>query len=457
MEARMKFDDVAWERSDAIFDEWKKKLYEMDTLRAIGDFIKQHRGGSPVELFAPQRGAYNVTFRMQFRDGGSAILRIPCPGVHMFPEEKVRNEVAIMKYISDNTTIPIPFVLHHGTADECPGRLGPFIIMEYVDEAKTLAGALNIPGLSIQERPVLDPRIDEEKLVYVYEQLADIMLLTFDKIGTPLETEEEVYTVTERPLSFDMNELVQLGNCPSSELIATTFDSSTAFYSAIADMKVMHLEMQRNDAIESPEDCRRKYIGRHLFKKLASEKRLRNPEMENGPFRLWCDDFRPGNILVSNDCRILAVIDWEFTYAAPAEFSYNPPWWLLLEAPEYWFRGFQDWCEVYQGRLETFLRVLSEREQLALGRGTLKAENVLSRRMRENWESGQFWIDYAARRSWAFDSIFWTYIDKKFHGGTGDGEQYEARLGLLSEEVRGNIDAFVLRKVEESKTRALRE
>jgi hypothetical protein len=108
MESRMKFDDVAWERSDAFFDAWKTKLYEGGTMRAIGNLIKKHRGGVPKELFAPQRGAYNVTIRMQFGDGGSAIICIPCPGVHIFPEEKVRKEVAVMKYISENTTIPIP-------------------------------------------------------------------------------------------------------------------------------------------------------------------------------------------------------------------------------------------------------------------------------------------------------------------------------------------------------------
>lgn len=456
----MKFDDTAWERSDAVFDEWRNKLYEEKTMRAIGDFIKKHRGGVPKELFAPQRGAYNVTIRMLFGDGGSAIIRIPCPGIHIFPEEKVRKEVSIMKYISENTTIPVPFVLHHGMADECPGRLGPFIIMEWIDNAETLSSALNLPGLLAQDRHLLNPAIAEDRLEFVYEQVADILLqlskLTFDKIGAPIESEPDVWAVTERPLTFDMNELVQLGNCPQSELLSSTFYTSTTYYSAVADIKIIHLDMQRNDAIESPEDYRRKYIGRHLFKKLASEKQLHQPELENGPFHVWCDDFRPGNILVDKDCRILAVIDWEFTYAAPTEFTYNPPWWLLPETPEYWFRGIKDWSKVYEPRLETFLRVLARREQASIDRGILKEENVLSRRMRENWESGQFWIDYAARRSWAFDVIFWTHIDRKFFGGNGKGEEYEARLSLLSEDERENIGVFVVKKVKELRTRILR-
>jgi aminoglycoside phosphotransferase (APT) family kinase protein len=461
MDQRMKFDDVAWERSDAIFDAWKIKLYEEDTMRGLGNLIKKHRGGVPKELFAPQRGAFNVTVRMEFGDGGSAIIRIPCPGVHVFPEEKTRNEVAFMRYIADNTTIPIPFVLHHGTTEECPGRLGPFIIMEYVKDAQTLSDALNLPGMSPQDRPMLDPGIDEEKLVFVYEQIADILLqlsaLTFDKIGTPLEVEPETWEVRHRPLTWDMNELVQLANCPPSELIASPFDTSSSYYSAIAGMKLMHLDKQHNDAIDSVKDCRRKYIGRHLFKKLASEQRLHDPESENGPFRLWCDDFRPGNILVDTDCRVLSVIDWEFTYIAPASFAQNPPWWLLLEMPEYWFRGLEDWCKVYEPRLETFLTVLHKREQTVLSRGTLKPYNTLSDKMRRNWENGQFWIDYAVRRSWAFDSVFWAFIDQKFFDGNGKGDEYEDRLRLLDEGIQEDIDPFTLKKMEDSRTRRLEE
>ncbi|KAL5413873.1 hypothetical protein PMIN03_003553 [Paraphaeosphaeria minitans] len=306
--ALMKFDDAAWERSDAIFDAWKTKLYEENTIRSIGNLIKNHRGGVPKELFAPQRGAFNVIVRMEFGDGGSAMMRIPCPGVHIFPEEKTRNEVAAMRYIADNTTIPIPFVLHHGTAEECPSRLGPFIIMEYVKDAQTLSDALNLPGLSPQDPPMLDPGIDEKKLTFIYEQVADILLqlsaLKFNRIGAPLEVEPDTWSVAHRPLTWDMNEMVQLANCPPSELIATPFDTATSYYSALAEMEIMHLDKQHNDAIESADDCRRKYIGRHSFKKLASEQRLHDPEFDQGPFCLWCDDFRPGNILVDKDCRI---------------------------------------------------------------------------------------------------------------------------------------------------------
>lgn len=105
MRIRMCFDDVAWERSEAIQDAWIHELFKEEILMAIGTFIRKHRRGVPVELCNPKAGAFNVSFRMKFEDGGSPIIRFPKPGATMFPEEKVRNEVAIIRYIHQHTTI----------------------------------------------------------------------------------------------------------------------------------------------------------------------------------------------------------------------------------------------------------------------------------------------------------------------------------------------------------------
>jgi hypothetical protein len=139
----MCFDDVAWERSEAIQDAWVHELFKEETLMAIGEFILKHRRGVPVELCDPKAGAFNVSFRMKFEDGGSAIIRFPKPGATMFPEEKVRNEVDIIRYIRQHTTIPVPFVLHWGIKEENPLGLGPFIIMEYIDHVMDLSDVLN--------------------------------------------------------------------------------------------------------------------------------------------------------------------------------------------------------------------------------------------------------------------------------------------------------------------------
>lgn len=453
----MSYDDVAWARSDKIFDAWKQKLLTTESYLAIGRLIAKHRGGTPVELCAPVRGAFNVCLQMKFEDGGSAIIRFPCPGVVMFPEEKVRNEVAVMRFIERNTTIPVPHVFYHGTADESPCGLGPFIIMEYIEHAHTFVAALNTPGLSADDRPVLNPQISSERLELVYSQMADILLElskhSFPRIGSLTKADNGSWPVLRRPVTLNMNELVQLANYPRSELPSTRFPTSADYLKALADMHIMHLSSQRNDAINSAVDCRRKYIARHLFRKLASPSQPRGGDYHQS-FKLFCDDMRPSNVLVDADYKIVAVIDWEYTYAAPVEFAFSPPWWLLLESPEYWPGGLSDWAATYEPRLRTFLRVLEMREEVALQNGTLGHHQRLSGPMRASWETGAFWVSYAARKSWAFDAVFWKWIDVKYFGESGS---FEERIELLGQEEREGIEGFVMRKLAEREKRTLHE
>lgn len=63
---------------------------------------------------------------VDFSTDSLTFIRFPKPGKVMFPEEKVRNEVAMMWYIQANTSIPVPFVLHWGPKEESPCGTGLF-------------------------------------------------------------------------------------------------------------------------------------------------------------------------------------------------------------------------------------------------------------------------------------------------------------------------------------------
>jgi len=139
-------------------------------------FVAKYHLGTPIEVRTPLTGAYNLAVVVDFRGGGSALIRFPKPGKVMFPEEKVRNEVAIMWYIQEHTSIPVPFIFHWGTKEQSPCGLGPFIIMEYVDHACDISDALNTPGRPLEERPILDPSVEEERLRKLYGQIADVLL-----------------------------------------------------------------------------------------------------------------------------------------------------------------------------------------------------------------------------------------------------------------------------------------
>ncbi|KAG9250826.1 phosphotransferase family protein [Emericellopsis atlantica] len=446
------YDDEAWDRGEAIFNE--------DLYYEIARFVTKHRtGGSPMKFLPPRMGGFNFHYRIQYSDGRSAIIRFPLPGFFQMAEEKLCAEVAAMRYIADNTTIPVPFVLHYGMAHESPGALGPFIIMEYMDNFGDVIDMLKAPDRPFGEKPVLDPDMEEEKLEYMYSQIADIMLqlakCDFSQIGClgmrnhNDETDNVDPEVTCRPMSFNIAQLGEVGGVPYFELpaVSKTFSTSSEYYSALADMHLQQLSFQRNQAIKSADDCRKKYIARQLFRKLAAERRIASSDTDLGPFKLWCDDLRPGNILVNADHRIVGVIDWEFTYAAPAEFIYSPPWWLLLVMPEEWPEGLDDWAAKYEPRLKTFLRVMEAKERELVDSGRLHESQVLSTHMRRSWETGGFWLAYAARKSWAFDGIFWRSLDERFFGKNAGG--FIERLKLLPSKQVADMEAFVERKMRE--------
>lgn len=86
---------------------------------------------------------------------------------------------------------------------------------------------------------------------------------------------------------------------------------------------------------------------------------------------------------------------------------------------------------------------------------------LLSAYMRESWTTGRFWLSYAARKSWAFDTIYWKYLDERFFGAReGDipaEELWKTRVQLLRADERAAMESMVQTKMEESKERVLVE
>jgi aminoglycoside phosphotransferase (APT) family kinase protein len=156
--------------------------------------------------------------------------------------------------------------------------------------------------------------------------------------------------------------MVQLANIPSAIFPpqTKTYQTADEYYVWLAEMHLAQLIFQQNDLVRTEQECRNKYVARQLFRRLAKDGKLskfgfkednwsaqsKSRSMKLSPmpsncesFRLYCDDFRPSNILLSDSDAITAIIDWEFTYAAPSQFSLDPPWWLLLDTPDQWEAG----------------------------------------------------------------------------------------------------------------------
>lgn len=108
----------------------------------------------------------------------------------------------------------------------------------------------------------------------------------------------------------------------------------------------------------------------------------------------------------------------------------------------------------YDKRLHTWLSSIETAES-ATHPNTVPVK--LSEYMRDSWTMGRFWLNYAARKNWAFDAIYWTYLDVRFFGERQhmEGPLWKARIGMLSAKEKLAMDAFVDKKMSDAKVRKL--
>ena len=158
------------------------------------------------------KGSFNLSLVIRFSDGGpKAVIRFPKPGhtATTLREQKVKNEVQTLAFLSEKTTIPVPRVMSWGMIEDSPLRLGPFIIMDYVIGI-SLATIFKQPTDTEQDEVILATTVDDKKLDYVYEQLADYILqlsrLDFTAIGalSKIQSSNE-WIPSERPLTYNVN------------------------------------------------------------------------------------------------------------------------------------------------------------------------------------------------------------------------------------------------------------
>ncbi|EXK31242.1 hypothetical protein FOMG_12972 [Fusarium oxysporum f. sp. melonis 26406] len=383
--AQQRFDHLAWTLNGEAWEKSYKRLFLKSTCHQVVSFV-ENVCDQTASLVPPiTLGGYNVLYPVRCNgDGFDIVVRQPCPDLVQFREEKTRDEGATISYVAQNSAVRVPELFFHTSSS----RIGPAMILLFIKSERSMSDALADPGQDPEEIRVLDPEIHEEDLRRLYGKMCRLLIQllepTLHTIGSLVEVGNN-YSVAGRPITHNMND--------------------------------MH-----NDLVDSEDDCRNKYVARYLFHLLAKKGHLsafgflednwsaqpQSLELScsmpcgTDSFRLWCDDLRPHNILLDHHDNIVAALDWEFAYSAPTQFSLDPPWWLLLQLPELWPSGIDDWSQVYEARLRTWLHAMEDEEW---GEGINFPAN-LSTYLRESWLSGRFWLDYATRKSWAFDTIF---------------------------------------------------
>ncbi|KAH7029775.1 phosphotransferase [Microdochium trichocladiopsis] len=491
-------DNLVWDKNEEDEDRGLKRLRLKTFCRKVVGLVEE-RLGLPATLIPPLiPGSYNVHYRIR-QEGTSPdlLVRLPRPAALVFPEHKTLHEAAAASLVASCTQLPIPRQLCY--AQESP--VGPFIIMEWVENKGTISRRLARPDEDPLAAHVLDPDVTSETLAALWLKVAHCLLeishIALPKIGSLLETSHGVYEVADRPISHNMNDMVALANIPRSILPqeGETYATADEWYTALADMHIAQLVFQHNDVVESEADCRNKYVARQVFRRLAREGKLSifgfaddkwsaqsaarrakaATELAPAPsgvdsFRLWGDDFRAGNILLNDSDEIAALVDWEFAYSAPTQFILDPPWWLLLQTIEWWSDGIDSWVETYEERLGMWLAAMeqaerdaddapSAKQQVSHCLGAERLPAPLSRYMRESWETGRFFLNYAARKSWAFDALYWRYLDERFFGkreeGTAKDDLWKTRIHLLSRKEREAMEGLVQQKMADMEDRRI--
>ncbi|KAK2021946.1 hypothetical protein LX32DRAFT_574415 [Colletotrichum zoysiae] len=476
-------DNLVWDKNDEESGEAQNQMRLKSTCRKVEELAKE-KFGKPATLIPPLIfGGFNVLYRMRL-EGASpdadVMIRLPCPSLVQFPDEKTIYEASTAALIGRQTQLPIPQQLFYGQ----DSIVGPFVIMERIQNCGSISARLTRPSDDSSAPHVLDPNVSETTLGAIWGKVARCLLqlsqMTFPRIGSLVEA-DGLYEVAGRPIAHNMTDMIRLANIPRSVLPPKnkTYETADEWYAALADMHVAQLIFQHNDLVTSEDDCRNRYVARQIFRRLARQGRLstfgfaednwsaqsrKTPALTVSPapsgsdlFRLWGDDFRAGNILLTETGEIAALIDWEYTYVGPTQFILDPPWWLLIETAEMWASGIDDWRETYEMRLKTWLSAMREAETELAGPGHLPAP--LSTYMRESWETGRFFLSYGARKSWAFDTMYWRFLDERVFGDREKDvpkeDLWKTRVHLLSEEERAAMDSFVERKMAESKERRI--
>jgi Phosphotransferase enzyme family len=414
----MDFDDAVLRRHYGVRKAWFSSFRQSS--QGICSLAGHFRGNDECFLKSWHCGSFNISVRLHWEDGGPDwLIRFPIPGKSMWPDEKVRNEVAVMEFIQQKTNIPVPSIIGYGMAAENPTDLGPFIIMAFV-EGRKMSEIMKANTACEEDDDILDPNIEDSTLRNLYGQMADILLELFehdfDHIGSlSIDSTNNSWSITHRPLTLDMNEISRCSGLSEDDFPAKIYDSSADYLSQLSELHFNHLLRQRNSVFDAA-DCREKYTRRYLFEALIPRFVCRKENA--GPFKLFCDDLCPGNMLVDDSLRVVAVVDWEFCYTAPAQFSSSPPWWLLLKKPTDWLaeEGPEDFLEHYAPKLDIFLQMMESREATRATSPLDYRLGRLSARMRQSFDDKTFWFNMAARTSFGIDDVYWYMLDEHCYG-----------------------------------------
>lgn len=268
-----------------------------------------------------------------------------------------------------------------------PYGIASFIILEYIEG--TMLNEVDIDNL------------EEDKRRILYAELADYFIqlrrLQFPAIGRlgPSRSDPQKIEVTKGTMTNCIN-LQERENIRARSVMKRYEKDGSGVLTSAEDYVSMLLAVAHN-AFRSGRATVRDYdegweFAYHydLFREYTRTLFV-NTAVDAGPFVLVHGDFAMHNIVVDEDLRIRAVLDWEWARVVPVQL-FQPPLWLT--GKPFSSLVYKHHYENYVRELDVFRTVVREREKARYGNelltrewaGTHQAGGVLCASALESWD-----------------------------------------------------------------------
>jgi hypothetical protein len=293
------------------------------------------RNGLPCRLNVKyfNKGAFNIVLKVEFEDNEIWVLRIQVPEVILFTEKQraahedtqlkaLKSQLGSMRYVRENTKIPVPEIFGYDFSNRNAAG-APYMFMELIQ------------GMSVKKW-LEENSLTKEKATEFYGNLAEIMWefyqTRFDKIGE---------------LQFDSNGKVTVGGFFDSRTRSTygPFTSAHQFLTArqqkLWEFRVL-AERRKTEIVglgykhwnELNREVKDIFTA-WLYRKAAAYAQMEYETVYPDSIShtssndtlpdniLFHADLSINNLLVDEDLKIIAVIDWDWTASLPKS-SFDP-------------------------------------------------------------------------------------------------------------------------------------
>ncbi|KAJ4152248.1 hypothetical protein NW754_004043 [Fusarium falciforme] len=317
-------------------------------IEAICRLASSYHGGIPCTTFgSPKHGSFNVCVFVEFETSSPErwVVRMPIPARAALIDERIETELVTMKYVAAKTTIPVPRVHAYSFTEGSPIQTA-FIMMDYI-EGHTLKdlGFKKGKKWRTYTGPTEATAKLHEQLADVYVQLRQLESPEIGALGLPVidgkpsyDCDADNIRIRHRPISIEMMMQELEGMDPGTRIKPQmTFSTARSFVDALFWLAENEFDKSPDPGFDT-RGQRNTLYARHHFPNFVRHNWL-DSAADKGPFVLMHGDLLMlmSNLLFDNELNLVAVLDWEWSFAVPAQMLVPPVWlsggdlkWMLL-------------------------------------------------------------------------------------------------------------------------------